>query len=164
VKPLQWVGVAAIVVFGGKLILDLTRPERDPFALPGAMPMSDTLGASDPVEFPMPSLPETPVVIPPPLDLLIVGSDAARDDLYCSGIMFAAHRASGDEFSAEAQARRDRAIALAEAGVAKLLSEGAAQTGETGAIADVHSTRALDDFTAGTPRISVEECEARPVP
>ncbi len=162
-KPLQWVGVAAIAFFGGKLVYDLTRPEPDPFLLPGAMPMSDTLAASDPVELPIPPLPEIPVVIPPPLDPLIVGSDAARDDLYCSGIIFAAHRASGDEFSPEAQARRDRVIALAEAGVAKLLSEGAAQTGETAAIADAHSTRALDDFAVGTPRISVEECEARPV-
>ncbi len=160
-KAHQWLGIAAVIVFGGKLVYELTKPEPDPFYFPGALPMNETFADAGAVEFPTARLPVMPAIIQPPLDPIIVGSDAARDDLYCSGIVYAAHRASGDEISPEAQVRRDRVVALAEAGVAKLIREGAATSNDTAAIADANAARALDDYAAGIPRISEAECLAR---
>jgi hypothetical protein len=147
-RPLQIVGLIAVVVFGGRLVWQLTEPKRDPFHLPGAIPMNVPAG-------PLPAA-------PPAADLLAVGSDDAKDDLYCSGLIFAAHRASADTLSDdEAQKRRDHVIALASAGVQKLMAAKAAGATETAAIADAHTAKAAKDFAAGTPRITLESCQER---
>lgn len=151
-RPLQIVGLIAVVVFGGRLIWQLTEPKRDPFHVPGAIPMS---------------VPAAPLLAEPPAagaadtDLLAVGSDGAKDDLYCSGLIFAAHRASADTLSDEAQKRRAHVIGLASAGVEKLIAAKAAGATETGAIADAHAAKAAEDFAAGTPRITLEACQQR---
>lgn len=91
----------------------------------------------------------------------MIGPPEARDDLYCSGVIFAFHRASGDTMSPEARQRRDRVIALAERGVARLLASGAVGPGETAAIADAHGEKARADFANGTLRIPLEDCLRR---
>jgi hypothetical protein len=159
-RPLQIVGLLAVVGFGIKLVMLLTEPKRDPFHLPGAMPLSA------PVE---PALPEPPMIAPPvaeapnpvPADLLSLGSDEAKDDLYCSGLIFAAHRVSPDTLSDAAQERRAQVVALASAGVEKLIAAKAADAIQTGAIADAHAAKAAEDFAAGTPRLTLEACEQR---
>jgi hypothetical protein len=155
-RPLQIVGLIAVVVFGGRLVWQLTEPKRDPFHLPGAIPMN---------------VPAAPLPAAPPAagvagastksDLLAVGSNDAKDDLYCSGLIFAAHRASADTLSEEAQKRRAHVVALASAGVEKLIAAKAAGASETAAIADAHAAKAAEDFAAGTPRITLEVCQER---
>jgi len=149
-RPLQIVGLIALVVFGTIFLMNLLEPERDPFAVPGAMPLGSDTG-----------VPLSDAGAAAIADPLSVGSADSKDDLYCSGLLFAAQRDAGDIATAEAQSQRDRVIALAEAGVAKLIAEGAADESQTAAIADAHSVLALSDFVAGTPRISVVECEVR---
>jgi len=160
-KAHQWLGIAAVIVFGGKLVYELTRPEPDPFYLPGALPMSDTLAGAGAVEFPMTALPDTSAITPPPLDPLIAGSDEARDDLYCSGLVYAAHRTMADELSPEAQARRVLIIALDEAGAAKLRAEGIVDPAQIVEIANAQGDAGFAEFEAGIARLSVADCEAR---
>ncbi len=166
-RPLQIVGLVAVVLFGGRLVWQLTQPKPDPFHVPGAIPLS-VPGTPDAFA---PATPDTTTsstasaTSPAPAgvaaDLLAVGSDDAKDDLYCSGLIFAAHRANADTLTAEAQTRRDQVIALASAGVEKLVAANAVAATETAAIADAHSAKAAEDFTAGTPRITLDACHHR---
>lgn len=164
-RPLQIVGLVAVVFFGAKLVWLLTEPKRDPFHLPGAMPVSEPLtpraSAPDAADTSDPLAPAVIVPPPPPTNLLGLGPDDAKDDLYCSGLIFAANRAGTDTTSDEAQMRRDHVIGLANAGVAKLIEAKAADASETAAIADAHTARATEDLAAGTPRITLEACEQR---
>lgn len=150
--PRQFVGLAAIVVFGGILVFNLTKPKPDPFKVPGAMPLTEAPASTPPPEQMTVHIAEDP---------LTVGSDAAKDDLYCSGVIFIAHKATGDISSPEAQTRRDAVIALAEAGVAKLIAEGSATKDTTASIADAQADLAEADSKGGTPRISLADCNAR---
>ncbi len=150
--PRQFVGLAAIVVFGGILAFNLTRPKPDPFKVPGAIPLADgPVTASSPEQMTV-HIAEDP---------LTIGSEAAKDDLYCSGVIFTGHKATGDISSPEAQSRRNAVIALAEAGVAKLIAEGAATKDATASIADAQANLAEADSKGGTPRISLADCKAR---
>jgi hypothetical protein len=169
-KPLQIVGLVCVVLFGIRLVILLRMPKRDPFFLPGALPMHGTLeNARDhslsPEDLESPPLFALPPTIPAPdaktPNLLEIGPQDARDDLYCSGIIHAFHRTQVDSFSADAQQRRDKIIALAERGTARLLSSGAVQPGGTAAVADAHSERALADYANGSARFTVEEAMRR---
>jgi hypothetical protein len=150
--PRQFVGLAAIVVFGGILAFNLTRPKPETFKVPGAVPLADV-----PVTSPLPGQMTVHIAEDP----LTVGSDAAKDDLYCSGILFTGHKATGDIASPQARSRRNAVIVLAEAGVARLIAEGAATPEATAAIADAQANRAEADTRAGTPRLSPADCNAR---
>jgi hypothetical protein len=95
-------------------------------------------------------------------DPLLVGSETARDDLYCSGVIFAVHQSKPEDvLSEDAQKRRDAVIALAEAGAAKLKTDGVATDATSASFADAHSEKAAKDFAAGKTRISFEECMGR---
>src|SRR5262245_28214324 len=100
-RPTQIVGLVGIVVFGGILIWTLLKPKYDPYKIQG-MPIGE-------VTAPAPAVPEVSheaiIPVPPaaqPSNPLAIGSDEAKDDLYCSGIIFATHQASGDVMSAAA--------------------------------------------------------------
>jgi hypothetical protein len=151
-RLIRFVGIAAVVIFGVIFLLQLSCEDQLPFTTPGVVDEGD--GEGDPVPE---SAPGDSILAEP----LLVGSADARDDLYCAGLLFTAHRATQDVFSDEAQVRRDRVIALSEAGVGNLIESGAANATQTGAIADAHAELAAADFAAGTPRISVAECEVR---
>jgi hypothetical protein len=158
-RPLQIVGLLAVLGFGTKLVLLLTEPKHDPFHLPGALPISEPIQprvAEPPATTANATNPATT-----PADLLALGSDDAKDDLYCSGLIFAAHREGPDVVSDEAQERRANVVALASAGVEKLIAAKAADSSQTGAIADAHTAKATEDFAAGTPRITLDACEQR---
>lgn len=171
-RPQQIVGLVAVIFFGGMLIWQLTQPKRDPFSVPGAMPLNTSaydekvikegFGPSEtpPQVIAPPDAPAAPAATPIS-DPLAVGSDDAKDDLYCSGVIFAAHRASADAVSADARKRRDRVIALAERGTGKLVAAGVADSTQTAAIADAHAEKAQQDYAAGTPRIPLNDCETR---
>ena len=157
-RPAQVVGLVAIVVFGGYLAARLLQGSRDPDLLPSGVRLSDHPTPSSPT----PQLPPVELSTSTPVDPLAVGSDTAKDDLYCSGVIFAVHRSKPEhDLSEEAQARRNAVIALAEAGVTRLKIDGAATDATTASLADAHSEKAARDFEAGKTRISFEECMAR---
>lgn len=153
-RPTQIVGLIAVVIFGGILIRTLAQPKPDPFKLPGAVPLAEA-----PASLATDTLPTVEPVVP--VDLLALGSQDARDDLYCSGLIFAVHRTNGELMSSQADANRDQVIKLAEAGVAKLIAEGVATSDQTGKIADAHTDKADADFDAGSPRIAIDDCRKR---
>lgn len=154
--PRQIIGLVALIGFGSILVWDITTPKRDPFSVPGAMKLDDsTLPLPDAVP------PAADAIAALPVDPLAIGPDDAKDDLYCSGLIYAAHRASADPTSPEAEARRNNVIALAEAGTGKLIAAGAADKTQSTAIADAHAAKAQSDFTNAAPRITLDACTAR---
>ncbi|MDP3738407.1 MAG: hypothetical protein Q8R02_13515 [Hyphomonadaceae bacterium] len=157
-RPLQIVGLVGLVVFGSILVFTLTKPRPDPFTVPGAMPLSDAL--PPPAEYMKP--PPLDLATTPPANPMEVGSQDAKDDLYCSGVVFAVHQSSKDDIaSPEADKRRSAVIALAVAGTGKLKAEGVATDLTTGSIADAHSEKALADITSNVPRITFDACMGR---
>jgi hypothetical protein len=149
-RPLQWVGLAAIIVFGGILIWTLMPKPAPAIAVIAAAP------AAQPPAAPEPAQPA------PPAEPLAVGSQDAKDDLYCSGLIFAVHSANAhDTLSPAADKRRADVVKLAEAGVNKLKAEGVATDATSGAIADAHSAKASEDLDRSNLRIPYETCVAR---
>ncbi len=160
-RPTQMIGLAAIVVFGGILVWTLVKPKRDPMILPNGLDLRTLPSPSSLIAPDIPLIaPAAPAGLAAPGSLL-VGSQDAKDDLYCSGVVFAVRSESGDPLSPEAQHRRDLVIALAESGVKKLAAEGAAALAATGPIADAHSSLARSDHEAGMLRIPAADCLAR---
>lgn len=176
-KPTQWIGVAAIILFGGGLILRLTLPseretmERRIASLPTISVLAPT--------FPVPDL--TPVVIPtvPTLatgdpatatDLsapsdpkyLEVGSQAARDDLYCAGVVSA-------EFDVKIKTEHPDKVAplmdsqkrLDSAGIAKLRAEGVSKGEDWAGFTLAYGAQAAEDYKAGKLRLPVAACVER---
>ena len=114
-----------------------------------------------------------PVAIPPPpADPLAVGSQDAKDDLYCAGVIYAANPSPPSALNPtdEAVLRKAQAlgIVLGESGINKLVIQKAAHATHGALIADAYAIQAAKDLAAGKPRISLEDCNTRakaiPVP
>src|SRR5262249_38747703 len=109
---------------------------------------------------------------PPPADPLAVGSQDAKDDLYCAGVIFAANPSPPNALNPvdEAVLRKAQAlgIVLGESGINKLVIQKAAHATHGAMIADAYAVQAAKDLEAGKPRISLDDCNARakavPVP
>ncbi len=172
-KPRQIFGLGAIVIFGGIMVFRLTQPsereimEQRLAALPRVQVPT--------VDFPMPDLQYTtppelggdalPALAPssaPAIDYTTLGSQTARDDLYCAGVLNA-------EFSVEVKAGTpDAAVALLNgaqalkgAGLARLKTEGAS-TGDNWAFFTLaYDALAETDHGASKLRIPVADCAAR---
>jgi len=115
-----------------------------------------------------PAKPDTSAPItppPPPADPLAVGSQDARDDLYCAGIIYAANPSPPSALNPtdEAVLRKAQAlgIILGESGINKLVIQKAAHATHGALIADAYSIQAAKDLAAGKPRISLDDCNAR---
>lgn len=109
---------------------------------------------------------ELPPGAPPlPADLLAVGSQEARDDLYCSALIFDANPDVSDALAPvdEALLRKAQALGfiVGEAGINKLVEAKAAHATHARAIADAYAAQVEKDTRAGTPRISLDACNAR---
>jgi hypothetical protein len=175
-KPRQVIGLAAIVVFGGIMIMRFTQPsEREimeqrlaslpsisvpteipalpPVTLPSlTMPstLGDTAAASDKAIWEMSGI-----------DYYNLGSQAARDDLYCAGVL----RAEFDAIKTDAHPDRMSillrdGLALDEAGIARLKAEKAID--ESGAGASLAwGDRAAKDYAANALRLSTTACTQR---
>lgn len=175
-KPRQIIGLGAIVVFGAILVLRLTQPsekermQRVMDSLPSVTVPQSAL------EFPLPSItvpdvppmPDltlpatTPLAEEPTTDYAALGSQAAKDDLYCAGILEAhfpvlLEKEGVNKASVNLEHRR----MLAGAGVEKLRAQGLAGDIDWVAYANAHSALALADYTANKPRIPLATCEAR---
>ncbi len=159
-RPLQIVGLVALVVFGAILVTTLMKGRRDPDLLPSGVRISELPRVGDQIP---PAAPPLPGGSAESLaDPLSAGSQDAKDDLYCSGVVFAEHQTKPEEaLTPEAQERRDAVIRLAEAGVAKLKAELGYADATTADIADAHAAAAARDYDAGSLRISFADCMAR---
>lgn len=149
-KPIQIAGFLAVVVFGCLFAWLEMQPKPDPMR--GAQP----LGLETPIvgdKPPSPSISATPNHT--------AGSAEARDDLYCSGVIYASYRAAADPMSDAERRKLLLAPALASAGADKLIKEGVATPASTALFADALSDAALSDFAKGAPRIPVADCHAR---
>ena len=112
----------------------------------------------------------TPTAAPEPqpapvADPLNAGSQSAKDDLYCAGVLLAAHPQPLESVvpveSAIIMRAENRALALSISGTGKLIDEKITTAPQAGTFADVHAEVAVKDFTAKKMRISVEDCEKR---
>ena len=111
----------------------------------------------------VPGLP--PGAPPLPSDLLAVGSQQARDELYCSALIYAENPDVSDALAPvdEAQLRKRQALGfiIGEAGINRIVSEKAAHATHARALADAYAAQVAKDLKAGAPRISLEDCNTR---
>jgi hypothetical protein len=128
----------------------------------GQTPTDTTAQAAPPAK-PEASAPITPP--PPPADPLAVGSQDAKDDLYCAGVIYAANPSPPSALNPtdEAVLRKAQAlgIILGESGINKLVVQKAAHATHGALIADAYAIQAAKDLAAGKPRISLDDCNAR---
>ncbi len=169
-RPLQIVGLVAIVVFGGILVYTLTKPKPDPFVVPGAVPVTETVNTPALGEVTMPgtseTLPAQPEEPPAPIDKpLEVGSQEIRDHLYCAALLEAANPVPTDALNPTDEGRifkaRMQAMSLRLVGSAMLVEEKAAHETQVDRVADAWAQIGIRDIEAGDPKISLEECGER---
>ena len=102
---------------------------------------------------------------PPPADPLAVGSQDAKDDLYCAGLIFAENPSPDGALNPtdEAVLRKAQAlgIILAESGINKIVEQKAAHATYGALIADAYTDQAAKDLAAKKPRIKLEQCYER---
>ena len=102
---------------------------------------------------------------PPPADPLAVGSQDAKDDLYCSGIIFVSNPSPPSALNPvdEAVLRKAQVLGinLAESGINKLVVQKAVHATHGALVADAYTEAAATDLRAKKPRISLEDCYAR---
>jgi hypothetical protein len=102
---------------------------------------------------------------PPPADPLAVGSQDAKDDLYCAGLIFAANPSPEGALNPtdEAVLRKAQAlgIVLAESGINKIVEQKAAHATHGALIADAYTDQGAKDLAAKKPRIPLETCYDR---
>jgi hypothetical protein len=179
-KRTQIVGLLAIIVFGGGAIFRMTQPsEREVMEKRLASLPRVEIPAPD---FPMPDLSSTNTVVTPPtstlgadadspppsippLDYIYRGSQDARDDLYCGGVVSA-------EFDAKIKTDHPDKVApliemqkkLESAGIRKLRAEGVSKDNDWAFFTNAFVDKAKADYAAGALRIPVATCVARAAP
>lgn len=129
--------------------------------------------AAPPAEPAPPAGPQLPPGAPPLApDLLAIGSQEARDDLYCSAVIYDANPEVSDALAPvdEALLRKAQMMAfvVGESGINRLMEEKAAHATHARAIADAYAVQVEKDARANTLRISADDCmkraQAVPVP
>jgi hypothetical protein len=128
----------------------------------GQAPADKAASAEAPPAAPAAPIEQPP---PPPADPLAVGSQDAKDDLYCAGIVFASNPSPDGALNPtdEAVLRRQQAwgIILAESGINKLVEQKAVHATHGALIADAYTDQAAKDLAAKKPRIELEKCYDR---
>jgi len=167
-RPLQIVGLVAVVVFGGYLIYTLTKPKPDPFIAPRSTPFVETAPSPAGGNLPGPAetLADTPAEPPAPIDQpLEVGSQEARDNLYCAGLLEAANPIPDQALIPAEEGRifkaRMDALSLRLTGSSMLVEEGVAADSQVDRIANAWAEIGLRDIDNGDLKISLEDCVAR---
>ena len=151
----QATGQAAVAPAAQPAAPETPPAQPDPAAAPAA-PTS-----SAPTATASTSAPSTPPPLPDPL---AVGSQDAKDDLYCSNVIFATY-APGEVLSPTDEAVRMKneamGMTIAQAGADKLMAQGVARVTQLGAISDAYADEVAKDIKAGKPRLSLETCMKR---
>lgn len=135
-----------------------------------APPAPAVSAAAAPVQSPSYQLPPGAPPLAP--DLLAIGSQEARDDLYCSAVIYNANPEVSDALAPvdEALLRKAQMMGfiIGESGINRLMEEKAAHATHARAIADAYAVQVEKDVRANAVRISPEACLARaqavPVP
>jgi len=178
-KPTQIVGLIAIIVFGGGMIFRMTQPsereimEKRLASLPRVevpapeFPMPDLSSINTTVTAPESALGSgsastPPAPVTPEKDYTLLGSQDARDDLYCGGVVSA-------EFDARIKTDHpDKVVPLIEAqkklesaGIRKLRAEGVSKDGDWAFFTNAHGEKAHADYASGAMRIPVATCVER---
>jgi hypothetical protein len=172
-KPRQIFGLGAIVVFGSIMLFRLTQPsEREIMEQRlAALPRMETPD----IEFPMPdlqytappssgsgALPALATPAAPAVNYTSVGSQDARDDLYCDAALNAEFDkvvSTGDPDASSALLKESGR--LRGAGLAKLRTEGASDGDDWAFFTSAYRDLATPDHAAGKLRIAVAACKAR---
>jgi len=181
-QPRQLIGLAAIVVFGGGLIFRLTQPSEREI-------MEKRLASLPRIEIPAPKIElpplqlDMPTITPPTIVLgtggaattdtrkiyemdgvnyFAKGSQAAKDDMYCSGVLGAEFnvRINDSHPDKASMILRDHE-ALDRAGLKKLVAEGVTTEQASAGYSLAYSDKAQTDYDASALRISVADCTAR---
>lgn len=175
-KRTQIVGLIAIIVFGGGMIFRMTQPsERE--IMEQRLASLPRISVPE-VEFPMPDLssinttvtaptsvlgtgaPATPAE--PEIDYTARGSQEAKDDLYCSGVLSA-------EFDVKIKTDHpDKVVPLMDmqkkldsAGIARLRTEGISKGEDWPYYTLAFGEKAEADYAANALRIPVATCVER---
>jgi hypothetical protein len=102
---------------------------------------------------------------PPPADPLAVGSQDAKDDLYCSAMIYIENPDVSDALAPvdEALLRKAQMLGfiVGEAGINRLVTEKAAHATHARMISDAYLAQVEKDMKAKAPRISLDTCNAR---
>ncbi len=178
--PRQIIGLFAIVVFGGGMIFRLTQPsEREVMEkrLASLPSFTTTIAGLPPLDLTMPtpvppfdlnapatgSTVDTPIgMMGNPPDDFNLGSQAAKDDMYCSGVLSAEFsiRINDSHPDKASLLLRDHQ-ALGRAGLDKLIAEGVTTEQASADFSLAYDDKGEKDYAANTLRISVADCTAR---
>ncbi len=175
----QIIGLMAIIVFGGGLIFRLTQPSEREI-------MEKRVASLPHIEVPEPKLPALDLYIPtvtmPDVnapdtggatdtrkiyelsgtDYFAGGSQAAKDDMYCSGVLSAEFKARiNDSHPDKASLILRDHEALDQAGINKLIAEGVTTEQASSGYSLAYGDKAQTDYDAKALRISVEDCSQR---
>ena len=180
-QPRQMIGLVAIVVFGGGMIWRATQPSEREIMEKRIASLPRIEVPESALEFPRVDIPDIAPVAPPSvlnsggdptdtrkiyelsgIDYFAKGSQAAKDDLYCSGVL-------GAEFSERIKdTHPDKASmilrdhqALDRAGLDKLIAEGVTTEQASAGYTLAYADKTGEDYTAGKLRIPVADCTAR---
>lgn len=131
----------------------------------GEKPTEPAAPAAAPAATPAPALPP-PTPPPPPIEQpLTIGSQDAKDDLYCAGIIDAANPEAVESVVPVEAARilqaQNASLVLRIAGNGKLIDQKVAQPAQTGAVAGAWADEAEKDWKAKKPRIKLDACMKR---
>lgn len=100
---------------------------------------------------------------PPPADPLAVGSQGAKDDMYCSALIYAENPDVSDALAPvdEALLRKAQTLGfvIGESGINKLVGEKAIHATHARAVAEAYAGQVAKD--GDKPRISLDECNKR---
>lgn len=173
-KPRQVIGLVAIVVSGGIMVISLTQPGEREIMEQRLASMPSTSAPTEIPALPPVNLPaftasrsttgadgETAISELSGVDYDNLGSQAAKDDLYCAGVL----RAEFEAIKADAHPDRISILlrdgqALDEAGIARLRSEKAIADAGAGASL-AWGNKAAKDHAANALRIPVAACMQR---
>ncbi len=100
-----------------------------------------------------------------PTNLLTIGSQEARDALYCSALIYFENPDLSDALAPvdEALLRKAQTLGfiVGEFGINKLVAEKAAHATHARAISDAYAAQVEKDAKAGKPRIALDDCNKR---
>lgn len=109
--------------------------------------------------------PQPPGVPPLPDDLLAIGTQEARDDLYCSALIYAENPDLSDALAPvdEALLRKAQALGfiIGEAGINKMVEAKAIHATQARALSEAYAGQVEKDMRAKAVRISLADCNKR---
>lgn len=153
------------LAFGGLMLATAAMPAACGSQQREATPAAPAVASAELSPALLPAITLPPGVPPLPANLLGAGSPQARDELYCSALIYAENPDVSDALAPvdEAQLRKRQALGfiIGESGINRMVGEKAIHATHARAIADAYATQVDRDLKANAPRISLDECNTR---